>query len=357
VTVTQAAQDVRVRRSRRNPVWTVVPGVAVLAVLAYLPYLTTTGTTSSMVNLFILVTLGTTWNLLAGYAGLVSVGQQAYIGVGACIVYFLASHGVEPFIALPAAVVGCAIVSLPVSLLVFRLSGAYFAIATWVVSETFSQSLARDSSLGGGTGASLPGLGGVGATLLNAYTYWAALGVTVLTLLGSYLLLRSRLGLALTAVRDNEVAARSLGVRVGRAKRIVYLAAAAGGGGAGALVILSQLNVQTSNVFNVQWSAYMIFVVLIGGIGSLEGPILGAIVFFVLEQRLANYGGWYLILLGTVAVLMALFARRGLWGVVDRFDFPLFPVGYTLRERGTASHPLDSERPSSSAPRAGAPPG
>jgi branched-chain amino acid transport system permease protein len=271
-----------------------------------------------------------TWNLLAGYAGLVSVGQQAYIGLGAYAVVWLAQRGVDPFVGLPIAAVFCAVVALPVSWLVFRLRGGYFAIGTWVVAEVFSLLTIRDSALGGGTGTNLPGLDGFAPTVLGAYTYWASLIVAVLTLIGCYAVLRSRVGLALTAVRDDETAARAVGVRVPRAKRIVYLAAGLGAGATGGLLAISQLNVQATNVYSVQWSAYMIFVVLIGGIGTLEGPIIGTIVFFVLQQTLSQYGAWYLIVLGSVAVVMAVWARQGLWGLLDRWGVRIFPVGYRV---------------------------
>src|SRR5436305_1559883 len=285
------------------------------------------------------------WSLLAGYAGLVSVGQRAFIGLGAYFVLIAAQHGMSPFSALPVAAVGCAVVALPVSWLVFRLRGGYFAIATWVVAEVFELVISRFSSLGGGTGKSLPGLS-LSASLLTAYTYWAALALAVLTLGGIYLLLRGRLGLALTAVRDNEIGARSAGVRVARAQRIVYLVAALGCGAAGALLIISQLNVEPLSAFTVQWSAEMIFVTIIGGIGTIEGPIVGTIVFFVLQQTLSQYGAWYLIILGSLAVVIAIWVPRGLWGLVaDRLNIRLFPVGYwRLPERAapggaTASRP------------------
>lgn len=323
--------SVRVSRARRSAVWALVAGVAVLAVLAYLPYLVYADVTDLFVNFFILLTLGLTWNLLAGYAGLVSVGQQAYIGVGAYAVLVLASDGVSPFLAIPIAAVVAALVSLPVSFLVLHLRGAYFAIATWVVAETFRLAVLRVPSLGGGTGATLSGLSGIDPSLREAFTYWAALAVTAGTLLGSYLLLRSRFGLDLTAIRDNEVGARSMGVRIGQAKRIVYVVAAAGAGAAGALLITSQLNVQAVSIFSVQWSAYMIFVALIGGIGTMEGPIVGTLIFFALQQSLAERGAWYLIVVGCVAIAIAMYVPRGLWGLVtSRFDVRLFATGYWL---------------------------
>ena len=329
-------RSVRVTRGRRPVRWTALAAVAVVAVLGYLPYAVYSGTTSTLINFFILLTLASMWNLLAGYAGLVSVGQQAFIGLGAYMVVFLGLHGVSPFAAIPFAAVGCAVLALPISLLVFRLRGGYFAIATWVVADACQLLITRSSTLGGGTGTGVAGLAGVDPTLLTAYTYWASLAVTVAAMATVYLVLRSRLGLVLTAVRDNEIGARSLGARVSRAKRIVYLVAAAGCGAAGALLAVSQLNVQAASVFSVQWSAEMIFVTVIGGIGSIEGPVIGAILFFVLQQTLAQYGAWYLIILGTVAMVVAIWLPRGLWGLVSgRIHVRLFPVGYWLWPEGS----------------------
>lgn len=322
---------IRVTRSRRPATASaVLSAIAVVALLS-LPYVVYANVTSLLVNLFILLVLATMWNLLAGYAGLVSVGQQAYIGLGAYIVLVLAQNGVSPFLAIPLAAAGCAVAALPLSLLVFRLRNEYFAIGTWVVAEAVQLIAVRFPSLGGGTGASLPGLGGWDPALRLALTYWAALAVVVLTLAGAYLLLRSRLGLDLTAIRDDEVGARSVGVGVSRAKRIVYVVAAAGAGAAGSLLIISQLNVQAGSVFSVQWSAYMIFVAVIGGLGTIEGPILGTVIFFALQQTLAERGAWYLVVVGGLAVLIAMYAPQGLWGLVsERFDLRLFPVGYWL---------------------------
>jgi branched-chain amino acid transport system permease protein len=327
---TTTVAQARIRRSTRVSRWAVGPAVLLIVVLASAPYTVQQSLTGTLVDFFILLVLGMTWNLLAGYAGLVSVGQQTYIGVGAYGVLWFAQHGVEPFVALPLAAVLCALISVPVSWLVFRLHGGYFAIGTWAVAEVFALLTIRSSSLGGGTGTNVPGLDGWDPVVLGAYTYWTALAVAVLTLVGCYLVLRSRVGLALTSVRDDERAARSVGVRVSWAKRVVYLAAALGAGAAGALLAISQLNVEADNVYGVQWSAYMIFVVLIGGIGTLEGPILGTIVFFVLQQTLASHGAWYLIIVGSVAVAMALWVRHGLWGLFDRFGIRLFPVGYRV---------------------------
>ncbi|GIH24364.1 hypothetical protein Aph01nite_26740 [Acrocarpospora phusangensis] len=304
----------------RPPVTGLAVAAAVVAGLACLPYVVYSGTTDTLVNLFILLTMASAWNLLAGYGGLVSVGQQAFVGLGAYGTLMLAQRGADPFAALPLVVLGCGAAALLISLLVFRLRGGYFAIATWVVADVCQLVVSRFPELGGGTGASVPGLGGIGPALLGAMTYWAALAVAVVTVGGIWLALRTRLGLALTAIRDDEIGARSLGVRVARTRRIVYVLAAFGCGAAGALLAVSQLHVEPASAFAVQWTAQMIFVTVIGGLGSVEGPIIGTALYFVLQQALAGYGAWYLIILGVLATAVAIWAPRGLRGLVlDRW--------------------------------------
>jgi branched-chain amino acid transport system permease protein len=329
------AETFRVTRSRRNVAWTGAGALIVVAVLAYFPYIVYSGTTTILVQAFIVLTLASMWNLLAGYAGLVSVGQQAFVGLGAYFVLILAIHGTSPFAALPVAAIGCGVVALPLWWLVSRLRTGYFAIATWVLATTIMLIIEKFSSIGGGTGMPLPGLSGLSPTLLTAYTYWAGLAVTVVALVVIYLLLRGRLGLVLTAIRDDEVAARSSGARVGLARMLVFLVAGAGCGAAGGVLAISQLQVQPSAVFTVQWTAEMAFATIIGGLGTIEGPIIGTAVYIVLQQTLSSYNAWYLIILGLVAILVALFARRGLWGLVDEhLNVRLFPVGYWLRTHG-----------------------
>jgi branched-chain amino acid transport system permease protein len=334
---TPPAAGFRVARSRRNVAWTGAATLIVVVVLAFFPYIVYSGTTTILVQAFIVLTMASMWNLLAGYAGLVSVGQQAFVGLGAYFVLILAINGTSPFAALPVAAIGSGVVALPLWWLVSRLRSGYFAIATWVLAATIMLIIERFSSIGGGTGMPLPGFTGMDPTLLTAYTYWAGLAVTVLTLVVIYLVLRSRLGLVLTAIRDDEVAARSSGARVGLARMLVFLVAGAGCGAAGGLLAISQLQVQPSAVFSVQFTAEMAFATIIGGLGTIEGPIIGTAVYMVLQQTLSSYNAWYLIILGLVAITVALFARRGLWGLVDEhLNVRLFPVGYWLR--------LDSDR-------------
>jgi len=337
-TTARPAEEFRVTRSQRNVAWTGVVALIVVVVFAMLPYIVFSGTTTILVQAFIVLTMASMWNLLAGYAGLVSVGQQAFVGLGAYFVLILAINGFSPFVALPIAAIGSGVAALPLWWLISRLRSGYFAIATWVVAATVMLIIEKFSSIGGGTGLPLPGFAGMDPTLLTAYTYWAGLAVSVVTLAVIYLLLRGRLGLVLTAVRDDEIAARSSGARVGLARMLVFLVAGAGCGAAGGVLAISQLQVQPGAVFSVQWTAVMAFATIIGGLGTIEGPIIGTIVYMVLQQTLASYNAWYLIILGLVAIFVALFARRGLWGLVDEhLNVRLFPVGYWLRTPGSSA--------------------
>ena len=337
------AESFRVGRSQRNVAWTGIGALIVIVVLAFFPYLVYSGTTAIMVQGFIVLTLASMWNLLAGYAGLVSVGQQAFVGLGAYFVLILALHGTSPFAALPVAVIGSGVAALAMWWLVSRLRSGYFSIATWVLAATVMLFIERFNSIGGGSGLPLPGLAGMDPTLLTAYTYWIGLAVTVAAMVTVYFLLRGRLGLVLTAIRDDEVAARSSGARVGRARLLVFVVAGAFCGAAGAVLAISQLQVQPSADFTVQWTAEMAFAAIIGGLGTIEGPIIGTVVYMVLQQTLQNFNAWYLIILGLVAIVVALFARRGLWGLVDsRLHVRLFPVGYWLRSVGADNGRADS---------------
>jgi branched-chain amino acid transport system permease protein len=332
-------KSLKVTRSRRNVAWSGIGAVVVIVVLFLFPYYIGPGTLGILVQGLIVLTLASMWNLLAGYAGLVSVGQQAFLGLGAYFVLIPAMHGLTPWAGLFIATAGAAVCALPLWWLVARLRLGYFAIATWVLASAVMLIIEQISSIGGGTGEPLPGLTGYDPAVLTADTYWAALTVAVLAIGGVYFLLRSRVGLVLTAIRDDERAARSSGVRVGAARLLVFIVAAAGCGAAGGVLAIQQLNVTpgtSGGVFSVQWTAEMAFAVIIGGIGTIEGPIVGTIVYMVLQQTLQSYNVWYLIVLGIVAIVIAIFARRGLWGTVDeRFNIRLFPVGYHLWAPGT----------------------
>jgi len=271
------------------------------------------------------------WNALAGYGGLVSVGQQVFFGLGAYFTVRLSEADIDPFIAMILASLVVAAVSYPLSLVMLRLKDGEFAIGMWVVSALTHLLVNLDGLIQGETGRSLISLNAYDAGARRDIIYWLALTAMAGLLVGLFTLLRSRIGAAIQAIRDNEEAAGSLGIDVVRTKRIIFVLAAFGTGVAGALWLASATSFQPKTYFSVQWTAYMIFMVLVGGIGRFEGAILGAVIFFVIETWFGALGVWYLIGLGAVALLFSLLLPRGLWGEIEtRFGISLMPVGYRL---------------------------
>ncbi len=321
-----------------------VVAVLLVAALAVAPAFVPRSMMGDLILIFLLVTMAQCWNLLAGYAGLISVGQQAYVGMGGYALFaFIVIAGLDPLLAVPLAAIVVTVLSVPIGLVVFRLQGAYFAVVTWVVAEVLRLLLAQWKELGGGTGNSLPrtatsdmvGISWVAelfdvrsAAAREIIIYWAALVTAVLVIAVAYGLLRSRLGLALAAIRDGEVAAESVGVDVTRTKFAVYVFASFGAGLAGALYFLQTSRISPDAAFSVlDWTAYVIFIVVIGGLGTIEGPIIGTIIFVLLRSNLAVFGPWYLIGLGVLGILVMLYAPRGLWGTfADRTGIHLFPT-------------------------------
>lgn len=300
-----------------------------LAALLSVPLWGSSSLMRTLVEFISLLALAQLWNLLAGYTGLVSVGQQAWIGLGGyALIVFADDFGINLFLAVFLAGLFAAAVSLPTAALVFRLRAGYFAIGTWVVAEVFRLLVASSTDwLKGGLGRTLAAAGALERGLREDLTYWLAVVVGVGSIALVYGLMRSRIGLGLTAIRDSETAAASLGVNVNGIKWLVYVLCAFGTGVIGALIYLNALRITPDAAFSVQWTAFMIFIVVIGGLGTVEGPILGALIFFLIREYLAGFGGWSLILLGAIAVVMMLIAPQGIWGIIhERFGLEIFPV-------------------------------
>ena len=312
---------------------TIVVAGAVL--LAFGPFLFGANTVDKLTTLFIYVIMAAMWNALAGYGGLVSVGQQAFFGLGAYAAVRLADAGVPvyPSLFIAAALVG--LLSLPISAFMLRLRAGEFAIGLWVVAELAHLLVNLDNLVQGETGTSLISLNLYATDARRALTYWSALGALAISLGALFLLLRSRVGIAIQAIRDNEEAAAAIGVRVLATKRMIFVLTAAGVAMAGALWLATTISFQPKTYFSVQWSAYMIFMVLVGGLGTFEGAILGAVIFFLIEAWFGATGVWYLVGLGATALLCSMFVPRGIWGTLeDHFGIRLLPVGYRLKSAG-----------------------
>jgi branched-chain amino acid transport system permease protein len=332
----------RFRVQRWTPVSVLFTGglTGLIAVLAFAPVLLGENSQNNLIQLYFLVIMAMMWNALAGYGGLVSVGQQGFIGIGAYATVFLSvQHDLNPYLSMLLATLIGGAIAIPVAAVVLWLRNGAFAIATWVVAEVFAilVSLDPNPAIGGGTGTSalLPfNLRYTPEQRLH-YTYWASLGAVAVLLLLLFVLLRSRLGGSLQAIRDDEDAAASVGVRVLLGKGILFVVAGAGCAAAGTIILAWQLSVLPlgpNSVFGINWTARMIFMVLVGGLGTFEGPIIGAVVLYLLQTYVSISGVWYFVMLGGVAIGFALLLPRGIWGTIqERFNVQLLPVGYRLR--------------------------
>lgn len=289
-----------------------------------------------LTEFFTVLVLVLAWNLLAGFADIVSVGQHAFVGVGAYAFYGLTVlAGSNVFLAIPMAMLMTLLLAIPCVAIVFRLRAAYLAVGTWVVAEVLMLAAGKLPGFGFGSGTSLPipivkefGASG-GVRMTNFYVM--AFALALIAFVATWLLLRSRFGLGLTAMRDNEEAAGSAGVDLTFARAVCFLCTAPILGFVGVLVTLQKLRVAPTASFSItDWTIYIIFIAVIGGVGSLEGPIVGTIVFFLLREYLANFGTWYLILLGALSIATVLVMPHGLWGLWRaKFSVGLLPIGHT----------------------------
>ena len=340
-----SARTFRVERWTAASRASVAVAAILLLFLAAGPLFFSDNAIDRLTTLFIYVILAVTWNALAGYAGLVSIGQQAFFGIGGYFAVRLAFAGMPVYLSLALAGAITGLFAWALSYFMLKLRDGEFAIGMWVVAELCHLLVNLDGLIQGETGTSLIALNAYAAGARHAYTFWMALGAMALLLTLLFALLRSRTGAGITAIRDNEEAASSVGVEVARTKRLIFALAGFGGGIAGALWVANAITFQPKTYFSPQWTAYMIFMALVGGLGSFEGAILGAVIFFAIEALFDGAGVWYLIGLGATALAFALFLPRGIWGWIEsRFGLSLLPVGYRLRylEPETSRAPSDA---------------
>ena len=308
-------------------------GIIVLIVLAVFPFFGGTPWTRRLVDFFTLLALAQFWNLMLGYGGLISVGQQGFIGIGSYTLWLFADvlH-ISPFFGVIFAAIGGAIIALPTASLVFKLKGGYLAIGTWVIAEILRLIVANIKRTGGGSGITIQAATKLGTEVRVPGTYWWGLGMALISIAVTYFLLRSRTGLALKSIRDSDLAAESCGVNLWRTKLYTFVIAGAGCAAVGAIVAIHLLRVQPAAAFSINWMAYLIFITVIGGLGTIEGPIIGTLIYFVLRETTSKYGEWYFIVLGLLAIVVVVWSPLGIYGyVVRKTNFMLFPLQRKLK--------------------------
>ncbi|MCL6477481.1 MAG: branched-chain amino acid ABC transporter permease [Peptococcaceae bacterium] len=264
---------------------------------------------------FLYMAIAQMWNLLAGYAGLVSLGTQIFIGLGG---YTLAVateyYGFPIWSGVLLGGVVSVVFALIISVPIFRMKGEYFTIATWIVAEALLIFFSNWAYVRQGMGFFIRA-----AYKLTTYDlYYAALFIGVGAVALVYIILRTRLGLGLMAMRDEEEAAETMGVETFRSKLYCFLISAFVVGITGGVFYLSQVFIQPYAAFGINWTIAVVFIVIIGGIGTVEGPIIGAIIYVILQQFLSEYVGVSLLILGAIAITVILVASSGIMGMIQK---------------------------------------
>ena len=292
---------------------------AVVLLLLTAPLLLRPGQIKLLTEILLVLGFAQSWNLLAGYTGLMSFGHQGFIGVGAYVVFFVSNAtGLNPFLLLPLAALFTATVAALLAPLVLRLRDAYFAIALWVLAEVARLYASQSEWLGAVSGLPLAATRSMDRGWVTTGNYWVAAVLAIAAVPGMRTLLRSRLGLALVAVRDNESTAAAVGIDVWRTRFLSLVIAAGGCGAAGAAYYMAVFHVDPGAAFDPNWVVVVLFIVIVGGIGTVEGPVLGTAIYFALRALLADAGNVYLIVLGAAAVVVMLIEPRGVWGYLHR---------------------------------------
>ena len=261
------------------------------------------------------------WNLLAGYSGLISLGQQAFVGLGGySLAVFSMYYGFPIGLSILIGGIISVLFALLISAPIFRMRGVYFAIGTWTVAETLRILFSNWKYVGYGMGLFVK----PAYTLTFNTIYYAGLFVGVASVALVYFLLRSKLGLGLMAMRDDETASETLGVDIFRTKLTCFLLAAGVTGVVSGVLYLHNIFIQPFSAFGIDWTVRLVFITIIGGIGTIEGPIIGAFIYVFLQQWLSEYPSVSLLILGVIAIAVILVAPKGIMGTIqERLGFEI----------------------------------
>lgn len=281
-----------------------------------------------MVSILLLIclymTLASMWNLLAGYSGLISLGQQMFIGTGGYSLAVLSMyHGLPIFLSVFLGGVISVLLAILISMPIFRMKGVYFAIGTWIIAEALGICFSNWGYVRYGMGLFIQ----PAYKLSMSTIYYAALVLCIGSIAAIYLLLRSNLGLALMAIRDDDAASEAIGVNIFRCKFTCFLLSAFITGMTAGVLYLNTIFIQPFEAFGIGWTVKLLFIVIIGGLGTVAGPIVGATVFVMLQQYLSEYVGFNLIILGTITIAVIFFTPKGIVGTFqEKFGFEIFPI-------------------------------
>ncbi|MCP4688762.1 MAG: branched-chain amino acid ABC transporter permease [Desulfobacterales bacterium] len=270
-------------------------------------------------------------DLILGFGGMVSFGHAAYFGAGAYVVGILTHHAVEgsafiswPFVVAgtenalilwPAAILISAALALLIGAISLRTRGVYFIMITLAFAQMMFFFFTSLEKYGGDDGLSMFSRNRFGGLDLgdDATFYYVCLGLLVGFILLSHRLVNSRFGMVIRGVKENETRMRALGFETYRYKLACFVIAGAGAGLAGALIV-NQTEFVSPSLMHWSVSGEIMVMVILGGVGTVSGPVFGAAALLLLEEILSQYTEHWMLFLGPILILVVLFARRGLYG-------------------------------------------
>ncbi len=293
--------------------------IVIVAALVVIGFVGSNNIRRILIKMFLYCAMAVMWNLMSGYTGMTSLGQQAFIGVAGysmavMTTTYLASYWIGLLVG---GAIGAAL-ALVLSVILFRMRGMYFAVATWVIAEALKTFFLSWKYVNQGGGMAVTGRPG------RETIYLVSLAICVLAIVVVYLLLNSKIGLGLTAMRDDADAASSVGVNIFKSKLLCFVIAGLFTALAGGWYFLNNVSIYPASGFGNSWTVAVVFIVIIGGIGTMAGPIVGSVIYIVLAEILADYPGWSNIILGLIAILVILFLPDGVLGTLQKkFNFEI----------------------------------
>lgn len=264
------------------------------------------------------------WNLLSGFAGLTSLGHQAFFGIGGYALALAAQKfKISMWWSFLIAIVVCVVFAFVISVPIFKMNGVYFTIGTWIIAEALCTLFLNWDFVNYGIGYTISAALKVSQSQLYLLSAILGIGSTVLLVV----IMRSKLGMSLRAIRDNTSAAEVRGVKVFATKLIVFLISAAVMGIAGVVMFINQIYITPKGAFSMDWTIVMVFIVIIGGLGTIEGPIVGAFIYVIINRILYNFPGYTNLILGIIAIVIIILAPKGIMGYLgDKFKWDIFDI-------------------------------
>jgi branched-chain amino acid transport system permease protein len=285
--------------------------VAILAAFAGLALLPLAGARDNTLNfvfvILLSIALAQSWNIAAGYAGQINLGHAAFFGLGALVARTLWIKGVSIALAIPAGAAVATAFALMIGVAAFRLRGAYFAIGTLALGEILRSTVSNV----------MPEISTLPVAAIGTYRlterYYLALALAAVSVLVVAGLAGSRLGLGMQAIRDDEEAAEATGVGAVRLKLTALALSTGVAGLAGGLFAYYHISYYPSHPFSPHWTFDAVLMTFIGGVGTLQGPVLGAVLYVVLKEYLAvRWVDIHLLIFGALFIAIVLALPGGL---------------------------------------------